>query len=145
MGRRWCTWTPTGSAESPSWTTWTWTPPSRTRSPWWSGARVSRRGWPRTGSRCTWPAPRVTMTRLGGCGSPPWANGGARSSSPPRWRNLGVVLLALDTATPAVTVALHDGEQVVAESTVVDAMRHGELLAPGITAVLDRAGIVRQD
>jgi tRNA threonylcarbamoyladenosine biosynthesis protein TsaB len=55
------------------------------------------------------------------------------------------VLLAFDTATPAVTVALHDGDRVVAESTVVDAMRHGELLAPGITAVLDRAGIVRQD
>jgi tRNA threonylcarbamoyl adenosine modification protein YeaZ len=34
---------------------------------------------------------------------------------------------------------------VVAESTVVDAMRHGELLAPGITAVLDEAGVVRQD
>ena len=55
------------------------------------------------------------------------------------------MLLAFDTATPAVTVALHDGERVVAESTTVDAMRHGELLAPGIAAVLDEAGIVRQD
>jgi tRNA threonylcarbamoyladenosine biosynthesis protein TsaB len=55
------------------------------------------------------------------------------------------VLLAFDTATPAVTVALHDGERVVAESTTVDAMRHGELLAPGIAAVLAEAGIVRQD
>lgn len=55
------------------------------------------------------------------------------------------MLLAFDTATPAVTVALHDGERVVAESTTVDAMRHGELLAPGIALVLDRAGVVRQD
>ena len=55
------------------------------------------------------------------------------------------MLLALDTATPAVTVALHDGDRVVAESTVVDAMRHGELLASGITTVLERAGALRQD
>jgi tRNA threonylcarbamoyl adenosine modification protein YeaZ len=55
------------------------------------------------------------------------------------------VLLAFDTATPAVTVALHDGERVVASSTTVDAMRHGELLAPGITAVLDEAWVPRQD
>jgi tRNA threonylcarbamoyl adenosine modification protein YeaZ len=55
------------------------------------------------------------------------------------------VLLAFDTATPAVTVALYDGRQVVAEHTAVDAMRHGELLAPSISAVLDEAGVVRQD
>lgn len=55
------------------------------------------------------------------------------------------MLLAFDTATAAVTVALHDGERVVASSTVVDAMRHGELLAPGITAVLDEAWVPRQD
>lgn len=55
------------------------------------------------------------------------------------------MLLAFDTATPAVTVALHDGQQVVAERTTVDAMRHGELLAPGITALLDEVGLVRQD
>jgi tRNA threonylcarbamoyladenosine biosynthesis protein TsaB len=55
------------------------------------------------------------------------------------------VLLAFDTATPAVTVALHDGERVVASHTAVDAMRHGELLAPAITAVLDEAWVPRQD
>jgi len=55
------------------------------------------------------------------------------------------VLLALDTATPAVTVALHDGERVVARHTVVDARRHGELLAPAITAVLDETWVPRQD
>jgi tRNA threonylcarbamoyladenosine biosynthesis protein TsaB len=62
-----------------------------------------------------------------------------------RSRNLEVVLLAFDTATPAVTVALYDGERVVAERTTVDAMRHGELLAPAIAAVLADAGLVRQD
>ncbi len=55
------------------------------------------------------------------------------------------MLLAFDTATSAVTVALHDGERVVASSTTVDAMRHGELLAPAITAVLDQAWVQRQD
>jgi tRNA threonylcarbamoyladenosine biosynthesis protein TsaB len=55
------------------------------------------------------------------------------------------VLLAFDTATPAVTVALHDGDRVVAEHTAVDAMRHGELLAPGIATVLEQAGATRAD
>jgi len=55
------------------------------------------------------------------------------------------VLLAFDTATPAVTIALYDGHRVVAERTTVDAMRHGELLAPGIAGVLDDAGLIRQD
>lgn len=55
------------------------------------------------------------------------------------------MLLAFDTATPAITVALHDGQRVVAERTTIDAMRHGELLAPGIEAVLAEAGLVRQD
>lgn len=55
------------------------------------------------------------------------------------------MLLAFDTATQAVTVALHDGDRVVAESTSVDAMRHGELLAPGITDVLSRVGVSRTD
>ncbi|MET9219265.1 tRNA (adenosine(37)-N6)-threonylcarbamoyltransferase complex dimerization subunit type 1 TsaB [Streptomyces sp. NPDC088197] len=47
-----------------------------------------------------------------------------------------MLLLAFDTATPAVTAALHDGERVLAESTVVDARRHGELLMPAIDRVL---------
>lgn len=62
-----------------------------------------------------------------------------------RSRNLVLVLLAFDTATPAVTVALYDDGRIVAERTTLDAMRHGELLAPSIGAVLDEAGIVRQD
>jgi tRNA threonylcarbamoyl adenosine modification protein YeaZ len=55
------------------------------------------------------------------------------------------VLLAFDTASPQVTVALHDGADVVAELTSEREMKHGEQLAPLIEAVLARAGIVRQD
>ncbi|MFF7365588.1 tRNA (adenosine(37)-N6)-threonylcarbamoyltransferase complex dimerization subunit type 1 TsaB [Streptomyces sp. NPDC008125] len=46
----------------------------------------------------------------------------------------------MDTATPAVTVALHDGTSVVAESGQVDARRHGELLLPTVDRVLSEAG-----
>lgn len=47
----------------------------------------------------------------------------------------------MDTATPAVTVALHDGTRVVAESGQVDARRHGELLLPAVDRVLAEAGV----
>lgn len=56
-----------------------------------------------------------------------------------------MLLLAFDTATPAVTAALHDGERVVAAATSVDARRHGELLAPAIATVLRDAGADRRD
>ena len=46
------------------------------------------------------------------------------------------MLLGFDTATPHVTVALHDGEQVVASYGSSESMRHGEMLAPGIADVL---------
>ena len=51
-----------------------------------------------------------------------------------------MLLLAFDTATPAVTVALHDGQRVLAEAVTVDARRHGELLAPSIAKVIADAG-----
>ena len=51
-----------------------------------------------------------------------------------------MLLLAFDTATPAVTVALHDGQRVLAETVTVDARRHGELLAPSIAKVVADAG-----
>jgi tRNA threonylcarbamoyl adenosine modification protein YeaZ len=51
-----------------------------------------------------------------------------------------VLILAFDTATPAVTVALHDGYGVVAHESAVDARRHGELLAPSIARMLAKAG-----
>jgi tRNA threonylcarbamoyl adenosine modification protein YeaZ len=56
-----------------------------------------------------------------------------------------VLLLAFDTATPAVTVALHDGAHVLAEESAVDARRHGELLAASIQRVLTAADAVAGD
>lgn len=56
-----------------------------------------------------------------------------------------MLILAFDTATPAVTVALHDGTAVVAQESAVDARRHGELLAPFIASALDSAGAARTD
>jgi len=55
------------------------------------------------------------------------------------------VLLAFDTATPAVTVALHDGASVIAEESAIDARRHGELLAIFIEKVLSSVGAARFD
>ncbi|MFF9283683.1 tRNA (adenosine(37)-N6)-threonylcarbamoyltransferase complex dimerization subunit type 1 TsaB [Streptomyces griseosporeus] len=52
-----------------------------------------------------------------------------------------MLLLALDTATPAVTVALYDGTDVIASSGQVDARRHGELLLPAVDRVLAEAGL----
>jgi tRNA threonylcarbamoyl adenosine modification protein YeaZ len=51
-----------------------------------------------------------------------------------------VLLLAIDTSTTAITVALHDGTQVVSEVTTLDARAHAEYLAPGIRRALAEAG-----
>ncbi|MEV4578596.1 tRNA (adenosine(37)-N6)-threonylcarbamoyltransferase complex dimerization subunit type 1 TsaB [Nonomuraea jabiensis] len=56
-----------------------------------------------------------------------------------------MLVLAFDTATPAVTAALHDGGRVLAEHTTIDARRHGELLVPTIERVLDEAGAALRD
>lgn len=56
-----------------------------------------------------------------------------------------MLLLGLDTATPAVTVALHDGGQPLAQLVTVDAHRHAELLAPAIAKVIADAGAERDD
>ncbi len=55
------------------------------------------------------------------------------------------MLLAFDTSSPTVTVALHDGDDVVTEHTSERAMKHGEQLAPLIETALSAAGLVRQD
>jgi tRNA threonylcarbamoyladenosine biosynthesis protein TsaB len=55
------------------------------------------------------------------------------------------MLLAFDTATPHVTVALHDGDRVVAEFSSSEAMKHGEMLAPGIADVLAQVGATSRD
>ena len=51
------------------------------------------------------------------------------------------VLLAFDTATALVSVAVHDGSTVRAEAVSDAPMKHGELLAPLIAAVLADAGV----
>lgn len=56
-----------------------------------------------------------------------------------------MLILAFDTATPAVTVALHDDSGVVAHESAIDARRHGELLAPSIARVLSKAGVTPAD
>lgn len=56
-----------------------------------------------------------------------------------------MLLVGFDTATPAVSVALHDGERIVAAALTVDARRQGELLAPMIAKVLADAGATRAD
>lgn len=56
-----------------------------------------------------------------------------------------MLILAFDTATPAVTVALGDGSGVLAHRYAMDARRHGELLAPFISDVLAQAGAAVSD
>jgi tRNA threonylcarbamoyladenosine biosynthesis protein TsaB len=55
------------------------------------------------------------------------------------------MLLTFDTATPLVTVALHDGEDVVCELVSERPLQHGEQLAPLIDRALRETGLVRQD
>lgn len=55
------------------------------------------------------------------------------------------MLLAFDTATALVTVALHDGDRVVVEHSSEQPMKHGEHLAPLIARAMDDVHIVRQD
>lgn len=56
-----------------------------------------------------------------------------------------MLLLAFDTATPAVTVALHDGADVLAGEVAQIPRRHGEVLAAMIGRVLGAAGAARTD
>jgi tRNA threonylcarbamoyladenosine biosynthesis protein TsaB len=56
-----------------------------------------------------------------------------------------VLVLGFDTATPAVSVALHDGERVIAGASALDARRHSELLAPMIAKVMADVGASRGD
>lgn len=53
-----------------------------------------------------------------------------------------MLVLGLDTSTPAVSVALVDDQRgTLAECVIVDAKRHGELLAQGVRTVLVEAGL----
>lgn len=50
------------------------------------------------------------------------------------------MLLAFDTASPTVTVALHDLREVVATAASAQGMKHGEQLAPLVEQVLAEGG-----
>ncbi len=51
------------------------------------------------------------------------------------------VLLAIDTATAAVAVAVVRDSAVLAQTAVHDALRHAEVLAPAIEAVVQQSGL----
>jgi len=56
-----------------------------------------------------------------------------------------VLLLAFDTATPVITVAVHDGVRAIGEASGEGVMAHGELLAPAIRDALAQAGATMAD
>lgn len=55
------------------------------------------------------------------------------------------MLLAIDTSTSAVTAALHDGRDVVARTSTIDARRHTEILAPAIEAMFAETDVAPAD
>lgn len=55
------------------------------------------------------------------------------------------MLLAIDTATRAVSLALHDGERVLAESTWTTANHHTIELTPAVGELLRRSGVTPRD
>ncbi len=74
--------------------------------------------------------------------------GDARNAGSVSW--LFVLVLALDTATPAVIAGLLQlpaagPPKVLAERVTVDARAHGELLMPSVCAVLAVAGVQMRD
>jgi tRNA threonylcarbamoyladenosine biosynthesis protein TsaB len=71
--------------------------------------------------------------------------GGGTGAGRPARVACRVVLLALDTSSPAVTVAVHDGGAVLARASEVDPRRHGELLAPLVQRVLTEAAATTRD
>ena len=52
-----------------------------------------------------------------------------------------MLVLAVDTSSPAVSAGVARGDTVLAEASLVDARRHGELLAPLIARVLAEGGL----
>lgn len=56
-----------------------------------------------------------------------------------------MLILALDTSTATVSVALHDGREVVTAASVEDPRGHTERLAPLVAGVLEAAGASVRD
>lgn len=55
------------------------------------------------------------------------------------------MLLAIDTATRLLSLALHDGDALLAESTLTVERNHSALLAPLIKRTMAQCGVVRDD
>jgi len=62
-------------------------------------------------------------------------------------RTVNTIILAIDTATPAVTAGIVklDGIEVLAERVTVDARAHAEQLTPNVLAALADAGLTVDD
>ena len=64
------------------------------------------------------------------------------------WEWSEMILLALDTATPAVTAGVvrrDEGEHLIAERVTVDARAHAETLTPNVLAALADSGLAMTD
>ena len=55
------------------------------------------------------------------------------------------MLLAIDTATRLLSLAIHDGERVLAEQTWQAPNNHTEILAPALSGLFEHAGITAAD
>ncbi|MGB7161592.1 MAG: tRNA (adenosine(37)-N6)-threonylcarbamoyltransferase complex dimerization subunit type 1 TsaB, partial [Mycobacterium sp.] len=55
------------------------------------------------------------------------------------------LVLAIDTATPAVTAGIVDGSGVLAERVSIDARAHAERITPNVLAALADAGRTMAD
>ncbi len=55
------------------------------------------------------------------------------------------MLLAIDTATQMLSIALHDGDALIAESTLIAGRQHSALLAPIIEETMTRTGVGNKD
>ena len=51
------------------------------------------------------------------------------------------MLLAIDTATSLLGIALHDGDRLLAECTLVVDRSHSAVLAPMIKQIMERTGV----
>lgn len=55
------------------------------------------------------------------------------------------MILAIDTATRSISLALHDGEQIIAETTWLTDFHHTVELAPALDAMFKQMGITPND
>ena len=71
-----------------------------------------------------------------------WPNTDSWSAQqPPRALNANHMLLAIDTATSLLGIALHDGDRLLAECTLTVDRSHSAVLAPMIKQIMERTGV----